>query len=114
MAARTRVLVSATQVPASDTALRVQGDREFARIELAHAYNNDSVTRTLTMYVVESGGSVGAGTIYHKWDILPGDGRSLWEIEGKILPPGATLYGIATAASQVTLHIDGQIFTESP
>jgi len=70
--------------------------------------NTDTVPRTVTLYLVESGGSAGASNIIISAKaIAPGDTYEAYEVEGHIMNSGDFIRALASQASVVSMHISG-------
>lgn len=70
--------------------------------------NNDTVARTITLYLVPSGGSAGVTNLLTKAaPVGPGAVYEAFEAEGHVLQPGDTIQALADSASQVTIQASG-------
>lgn len=105
-------LIAPGFAPNTATELLLIRSRERARIDYAHAFNIDSVTRTLTLYLVPSGEVAGDVNRIDDFPILAGEGLSLWKLLGKRMNGDDAIYWECDAADQVNLHLDGVITTE--
>ena len=70
--------------------------------------NNDTVPRTVTLYLVETGGSAGnSNIIVNAKAIAPGETYEAYEVEGHIMNAGDFIRALASQASIVTIQISG-------
>lgn len=70
--------------------------------------NNDTAVRTVTLYLVESGGSAGVTNLIIKAKaIAPGEVYEAYEVEGHIMNAGDFIRALADSASQVSFHASG-------
>lgn len=76
-----------------------------ATIKKLSASNNDAVTRTVTAYLVPSGGTAGVTNIATiTLSLGPNETKPLFNIEGHCIEPGDFLQMKADSAGQVTVH----------
>lgn len=70
--------------------------------------NIDTVARTITVYLVPSGGSAGAGnTFISALSLSAGQTFDATSLGNMVLTPGATLQALASAGSVVNCFISG-------
>ncbi len=80
-----------------------------AIIDKFTATNYDTVGRTLTVHLVQSGGAVADATLAVKAKTLQaGETYTFPEIVGHILAPGGFISTTASAASAVTIRASGR------
>lgn len=76
------------------------------------ACNTDSSARTLTVYMVENGGSAGNSNMAIDAENLTVN--QTWvaaELEGLVLTAGDTIQMVASSASAITVHASGTVIT---
>lgn len=74
----------------------------FKKITVA---NNDTVARTVTAYLVPSGGTAGVTNIITiSQTLAPNEARDLYEIMGHSIPAAGFLQALADSANKVTIH----------
>lgn len=67
--------------------------------------NNDSSARTVTIYLVPSGGSAGVTNIITKTKtVAAAESADIYEVEGHSINASDFLQALADSASQVTIH----------
>ena len=82
------------------------------RILKATATNDITTTKYITCHIVPTGDQVDdANIIINQKTFASREAKSLWELEGHVLEAGDKIYGIAEAASQITVHISGVAIT---
>lgn len=79
-----------------------------AEIGAATATNVTGAPRTVTVYLVASGGTAGAtNTVVQTRSIPANSSVQLWELIGQKVPTGATIQALADAGAAVNLTIGG-------
>ena len=79
-----------------------------ATITKATAYNTDASARTVTVYIVPSGGTAGdSNCIIEELSIAAGGTEILSQLEGHTVPLNGSIQALASSAAQVTLTISG-------
>lgn len=79
---------------------------EFAVIEAATVTNSDTVTRTITMHFVNSGGSADATNIIVDGQSLVADASAvLDELIGHVMAPGDSVQTLSDLADKVNVQI---------
>ena len=68
------------------------------------AHNYDSTARTLTINIVDSGGTVSSTNQYVKTEIQPNETKYL-PIVGRMIYTGAAIYASSSAASAINLNV---------
>ena len=72
--------------------------------------NTDTVTRTVTIYMVASGGAIGdASTVFKTLPILASE--TITDIALRVLETGDFFSALADAASKVSIRVDGAEIT---
>lgn len=75
--------------------------------------NTSSSEKLVSLWLVPSGGSVGDDNqILNDYPIGGGETYSDYNIEGQIIPSGASIYAKADVTSTVTIHGSGIEFTD--
>ncbi len=70
--------------------------------------NDGSAPETITVHLVETGGTAGVTNIALKAKAIgPGETYEAYEIEGHIMNAGDFIRALASTASKVNLHISG-------
>lgn len=70
--------------------------------------NDTTSAVTATLYLVESGGSAGVTNLLLNAKAIPTDGSPLiYEFTQLFMDAGDTIQGLASTASQVTIHVSG-------
>ena len=70
--------------------------------------NNDTVARTVTLYLVPLGGTASTSNILIKAaPVGPSVTYEGFEVEGQVLEPGGFIQALADSAGQVTLQASG-------
>lgn len=70
--------------------------------------NNNTTPETVTIYLVETGGTAGVTNIILKDKAIgPGETYEVYEMEGHIMNAGDFVRALASTASQVTFHLSG-------
>jgi hypothetical protein len=87
------------------------GSADQALILKASAYNADTVSHTVTLYRVPSGGTAGATNILLGAYPLGAGETVVLPISGQAIIGGASLQALASAASEVNLSLS---WTQSP
>lgn len=114
MAQRPLLMTQPTYFGAGATVFYTQGVNSVGQVLRATAYNNDTVTRQITLYKVPSGGSPGASNTIMSGQggrILAGQSIVLDILAGAALDPGDTIQGLADAATKVVFSMSGYINT---
>ena len=83
-----------------------------ALIDKATVTNTDTVNRTFSVNLVQSGGVVGnANLIIDDRSVVPGETYLCPELVGQELDPGAFISTIASNATSLTLRVSGREIT---
>ena len=83
-----------------------------ALIDKATVTNTDSVNRSFSVNLIQSGGSAtNANLIIDDRTVVPGETYNCPELIGHELDPGAFISTIASAATSLTLRISGREIT---
>jgi hypothetical protein len=83
-----------------------------AIIDKATVTNTDTVNRTFSVNIVQSGGSAtNANLIIDDRTVIPGETYLCPELVGHELDPGAFISTIASAATALTLRVSGREIT---
>lgn len=81
-------------------------------IDNATALNDNAAAQTLTLHHVPSAGAVAAVNQLTKVkSIAAGATDLLPEVRGKFLKPGDTIWGVASAATSISLNMSGRELT---
>lgn len=108
-AAQTKLLFTATQLTASTATYYTVGANTNTIIDSAIAANSTGTNRTITIYLVPSGGSADGNTIAVVSTVVPANSDvSLSRLVLQALPAGATIQAKSDAATAVTLRISGR------
>lgn len=74
--------------------------------------NTDTVNRTFSVNLVQSGGSAGASNlIVDDRTVVPGETYLCPELVGQVLNPDAFISTIASAATSLTMRVSGREIT---
>lgn len=83
-----------------------------ALIDKATVTNTDTVNRSFSVNLIQSGGSAtNANLIIDDQTVVPGETYNCPELIGHELDPGAFISTIASAATSLTLRISGREIT---
>lgn len=83
-----------------------------ALIDKATVTNTDTVNRTFSVNLVQSGGTASnANLIIDDRTVVPGETYLCPELIGQTLDPGAFISTIASAAAALTLRVSGREIT---
>lgn len=93
------------QLPAASTLVYTVGTVNSAHIVYAAAFNESSDNVSITVNIVQSGGSAGATNRYVSRNIPAGKPVVFTEIINRVLKIGDTIYATAGAASALNLSI---------
>ena len=94
------------QLPAVATQLFAIESNTRERILKATVTNDTTTVATCTFYLVPTGGSAGDTTLcVNALAVASQETQQLWQLEGLVLAPGDALYGVASVADQLTIHI---------
>ena len=103
-------LVPATQLTAGAASYYSAPANTGAEIQAATATNVTGTARTVTVYLVASGGAAGATNIVVQTRTVPANSAvQLWELIGQKVPTGASIWALADAATAVNLTIGGYV-----
>lgn len=70
--------------------------------------NDGTAPETVTLYLVETGGTAGASNIVLKGKAIgAGETYEAYELEGHIMNAGDFIRALASTASKVNLHVSG-------
>lgn len=105
-------LAQAQYAPSSASTIYTAPGGTRTIVDKFSATNTDSSSRTLTVYIVQAGGSVGAGsTITSAKSIAAGASVDCEEMKNQILGPGDFIAVEASVASKVVVRISGREVT---
>lgn len=108
MAVTAKKLFAPAQLTASAATYYIVPANTSCLIKKITATNNDTVARTVTIYLVPSGGSAGVTNIIMKTKaIAAAETYEFTEIEGHVISTGDTIQALADSASQVTFQGSG-------
>lgn len=94
------------QLPSSSTSVYTAGTLNSAHIVYATVHNEDAVNNvTITVNVVQSGGSAGVTNQYVSRDVASGTSLVLSELLGRVLKSGDAIYATAGAADSLNLSV---------
>lgn len=80
-----------------------------AIIDKATVVNTDTVNRTFSINLVQSGGSASnANLVIDDKTVVPGETYLCPELVGQVLEPGSFISTIASAGSALTLRVSGR------
>lgn len=83
-----------------------------AWLDKVTAYNSDTVTRWVTLYLVQSGGGASATTtIVYRKALATNETYPFPEVVGHILVTGGAILAVAEVASVVSLRVSGREVT---
>jgi hypothetical protein len=111
MAVTTKVLLDSKQLESTQTTqyTAVNCRALITKVTIA---NNDTVNRTVSVNLVPSAGTAGASNrVINVKTIVPGETYLCPELSGQILESGGFVSTIASAASALTIRINGQEIT---
>lgn len=92
-------------VGASSSLLYTTPTVESAKIIHMTCHNYSASNITLTINIVQSGGSVASSNEYFSEIIAAGETRSIYELIGSIFSTGDLVYAVASSASSVNLKM---------
>jgi len=105
-------LVPAQFVPNANTTMYTSPASTTTRIDALTVTNIDSVSHTITIHLVASGGSASSGnTTTFTQQVLAGQTWVSPNEIGKVLAPGDFISAIASAASQLVMSAGGVIWS---
>lgn len=108
MAVTPKVLVPPLQMQAVQTT-QYTATAVKAIIDKATVTNTDTVNRTFSVNLVQSGGSAtNANLIIDDKTVVPGETYLCPELVGQTLDPGGFISTIASAATALTLRVSGR------
>jgi hypothetical protein len=94
------------QLPATSTQVYLAGTVNSAHIVYATVHNEDTATNvTITVNVVQSGGSAGLTNQYVSRPVPAGASLVLNELLGRVLKTGDAIYATAGAANSLNLSV---------
>jgi len=111
MSVNTRPLATSAFAPSVETTLHQSGTGTHTIIDKFTAYNGDAVARTLTVKLVNSGGSAATSNVIVVKALAAGETYTFPEIVGHTLEPGGFISQIATAASVIVVRVSGRQVT---
>lgn len=105
-----KALLDGTLLTASSTTLYTAPASTTAVIRSITLCNTDTVARTVTIYIVQSGGSIGDDKkIFDEFSLAAGE--TIVDDTLRVLETGDTLRGLASTASVVSIRADGSEVT---
>jgi len=111
MTVTVKTLVAPLQMQATQTT-QYTATLAKALIDKATVTNTDTVNRSFSVNLVQSGGTAGnANLIIDDRTVVPGETYLCPELVGHELDPGAFISTIASAATALTLRISGREIT---
>ena len=112
MTVTTVVLVPPLQMQNTQTTQYTAPASTKAIIDKATVTNTDTVSRTFSVNLVNSGGSAGnANLVIDDRAVVPGETYMCPELVGQMLESGSFISTIASAASALTLRVSGREIT---
>lgn len=112
MATTPKRLVSGSQIAASATTYYTAATGTKARIDSLALTNTTGTGRTVTLYLVPSGGTAGVtNCVLSAYTVAAGETYVPPGIIGQWLESGGTLQAVASAATAVTLVASGVEWT---
>ena len=100
--------LATTLVAASATSVYTVAESTRTRIDAMTLTNTDTAARTVSIYLVSSGGSPGDSNIVLKdASIAPGASLRVKEAVGQVLHTGGKIYAVASVASKVAIYASG-------
>lgn len=111
MAVTVKTLIPPKQLEATQTT-QYTATSAKALIDKATVTNTDTVNRTFSVNIVQSGGSAtNANLIIDDRTVVPGETYLCPELIGHELDPGAFISTVASAATALTLRVSGREIT---
>lgn len=108
MAINNKCLVEPTQLGTSVALLYQAGVVTKAIVKKLTVANSSANAATVTIYLVPSGGTPGAGNIItDAAPVAPGKTYESYECEGHVLETGDSIQALASAASALALRASG-------
>lgn len=112
MAVKFVKLVDGTQLATTSSTLYTSPALTTTRIDDVTVCNTSTTAKTVTVYVVESGGSVGnATTVVKTKTVGASETITLSDLTGFVLETGDTLRALASAATSVSIQGSGTQIT---
>ena len=104
-----KTLVAPVQLSSAQTTQYTTPAATRCIIDKATATNTDTVARTFSVNLVQSGGSAGAANlVLDNKSLQPDETYLCPELVGQVLDPGAFVSTIASAASAITFRVSGR------
>jgi hypothetical protein len=111
MTVTVKTLVPPKQLEATQTT-QYTATSAKALIDKATVTNTDTVNRTFSVNIVQSGGSAtNANLIIDDRTVIPGETYLCPELIGHELDPGAFISTVASAATALTMRVSGREIT---
>lgn len=111
MTVTVKTLIPPKQLEATQTT-QYTATSAKALIDKATVTNTDTVNRTFSVNIVQSGGSAtNANLIIDDRTVVPGETYLCPELIGHELDPGAFISTVASAATALTLRVSGREIT---
>jgi hypothetical protein len=108
MTVTVKTLVAPVQMAATQTT-QYTATAVRAVIDKATVTNTDTVSRTFSVNLVQSGGSASnSNLIVDTRTVQPDETYTCPELVGQVLDPGAFMSTIASAATALTLRVSGR------
>jgi hypothetical protein len=108
MASPVQQIIETQQLGSSAGLLYTSPSNVWTQIIALTAVNTDTATRTITLYIVPSGGSAGAPTeSTPPRALLAGGGYNGQNEYGMVLNPGDAIWGVADTAAKVNVFASG-------
>jgi hypothetical protein len=108
MAVKFTKLADGAQLGTTSSTLYTAPANTTTKISDVTVCNTTTVARTVTVYVVESGGAANAAsTIYSAFPVGPKETVTLSDLTGFVLEAADTLRGLADAATAVSIQASG-------
>jgi len=108
MTVTVKTLVAPVQMAATQTT-QYTANAVRAVIDKATVTNTDTVSRTFSVNLVQSGGSASnSNLIVDTRTVQPDETYTCPELVGQVLDPGAFISTIASAATALTLRVSGR------
>jgi len=108
MSVTPKKIIAGSQLTASAATYYTAPANTRTKITKLTFTNSDTVARTVTLYLVPSGGSAGVTNLLVKaFPVGPGATYEAYEAEGHVLMTGDFIQALADSAGQVTIQASG-------
>lgn len=92
----------------TDVTTMFTADGESGQIDALTLTNNSGASASVTIWAAAGGGATNETIILRSFAIGAGASRKAYEVEGQVIPDGASLYAQATTAGVLTLVCSGR------